>query len=85
MLKQTTIPIGVDDISEKAQDTWEELVIDTYNNTSRGTGSYSAEAFQFSLLIGDSIPTDRELTQGVSPSHFSSMLMNLKQHDCMSL
>jgi len=27
MLKRTTIPIGVDDISEKAQDTWEELVI----------------------------------------------------------
>ena len=37
MLKRTTIPIGVDDISEKAQDTWEELVIDTYNNTPRGT------------------------------------------------
>ena len=36
-LKQTTLPIGLDDINEKAQDTWEELVIDSYNNTARYT------------------------------------------------
>ena len=51
MLKRTTIPIGVDDISEKAKDTWEELVIDTYNNTPRGTRSYSAEVFQSTPIL----------------------------------
>lgn len=51
MLKRTTIPIGVDDISEKTQDTWEELVIDTYNNTPRGTRSYSAEVFQSTPIL----------------------------------
>ena len=45
-LKQTTVPIGLDDINEKAQDTWEELVIDTYNNTTRGTRSYNTECFK---------------------------------------
>lgn len=45
VLKQTTIPIAIDDISEKAQDTWEELIIDAYNNTPRGTRSYSCEIF----------------------------------------
>ena len=39
-LKQTTVPIGVNDINEKAQDTWEELVIDSYN-TARGTRAYN--------------------------------------------
>ncbi len=45
MLKRTTIPVAVDDVSEKAQDTWEELIIDAYNNTARGTRSYSVEKF----------------------------------------
>ena len=44
-LKRTTIPIAVDDINEKTQDTWEELIIDAYNNTARGTRSYSVESF----------------------------------------
>ena len=42
-LTQTTIPIGIDDISEKAQETWEEMVIDLYNNTPCGTRSYHAD------------------------------------------
>ena len=45
VLKQTTIPIAIDDINEKSQDTWEELIIDAYNNTPRGTRSYSSEIF----------------------------------------
>ena len=45
VMKQTTIPIAIDDIGEKAQDTWEELIIDAYNNTPRGTRSYNAERF----------------------------------------
>ena len=44
--KQTTVPIGLDDINEKAQDTWEELVIDSYNNTARGTRAYNTECFK---------------------------------------
>ena len=28
---KTTIPICVDDVSEKAADSWEELIIDAYN------------------------------------------------------
>jgi len=43
-LKCTTIPIAVDDI-KKTQDTWEELIIDAYNNTTRGTRSYRVENF----------------------------------------
>jgi len=43
VLKRTTIPVAIDDISEKAQGTWEELIIDTYNNTARGTRAYSVE------------------------------------------
>ena len=35
----------MDDINEKTQDTWEELIIDAYNNTARGTRSYSVESF----------------------------------------
>ena len=45
VMKQTTIPIAIDDISEKAQDMWEELIIDAYNNTPRGTRSYNSERF----------------------------------------
>lgn len=33
---KTTIPICVDDVSEKAADSWEELIIDAYNGTGRG-------------------------------------------------
>ena len=45
VLKRTTIPLAVDDINDKAQDTWEELIVDTCNNTARGTRSYSVESF----------------------------------------
>ena len=37
VLKRTTIPVAIDDISEKAQETWEVLIVDAYNNTARGT------------------------------------------------
>ena len=45
MLSNTTLPIGLDDISEKQQETWEELIIDAYNNTPRGTRAYNSEKF----------------------------------------
>ena len=41
----TTIPICVDDVSEKAADSWEELIIDAYNGTGRGTRLYGVETF----------------------------------------
>ena len=44
-LKRTTIPIAVDDINEKTQDIWEELITDAYNNTAGGTRSYIVESF----------------------------------------
>ena len=47
-LKNTTLPIGLDDISEKGQEMRKELVIDPYNNTSRGVKHFP----QFSLLTG---------------------------------
>ena len=47
-LKNTTLPIGLDDISEKGQEMWKELVIDPDNNTSRSVKYFS----QFSLLTG---------------------------------
>ena len=44
-LTQTTIPIGIDDISKKAQETWEEMVIDLNNNTPSDIRSYQIEKF----------------------------------------
>ena len=43
---KTTIPICVDDVSEKSADSWEELIIDAYNGTGRGTRMYGVEAFK---------------------------------------
>lgn len=43
---KTTIPICIDDVSEKSQDSWEELIIDAYNGTGRGTRMYGVEVFQ---------------------------------------
>ena len=43
VLKRTTIPAVIDDISGKMQGTWEELIIDTYNNTAHGTRAYCVE------------------------------------------
>ena len=41
IVNKTTIPVVIDDISAKAADTWEELFIDAYNGTSRGTRFWS--------------------------------------------
>ena len=43
---KTTIPICVDDVSEKAADSWEELIVDAYNGTGRGTCMYGIEVFR---------------------------------------
>ncbi len=43
---RTTVPICVDDINEKAADSWEELVIGAYNGIGRGTRLYGMEYFK---------------------------------------
>lgn len=45
ILSKTSIPVVIDDITARAADTWEELFIDAYNGTSRGTRSYGVETF----------------------------------------
>ena len=42
---KTTIPIVVDDVTERSADSWEELIIDAYNGTGRGTRMYDVETF----------------------------------------
>ena len=44
-MRHTTIPVAIDDISERSQDTWEELIVDVYNSTPRGTRAYNVERF----------------------------------------
>ena len=39
------IPIYVDDVSEKSADAWEELVIDAYNGSGRGTRLHGIDTF----------------------------------------
>ena len=43
---KTTVPICVDDVSEKSADSWEELIIDAYNGSGRGTRMYGVEVFR---------------------------------------
>ncbi len=50
-MKQTTIPVAADDISERTQDTWEELIVDAYNCTARGTRTHSIESFSTLPLV----------------------------------
>ena len=42
VLKRTMIPVAIDDISKKAQGTWEQLII-RHNNTACGTRAYRVE------------------------------------------
>ena len=43
---KTTIPICIDDVSERSADSWEELIIDAYNGSGRGTRMYGVEIFR---------------------------------------
>jgi hypothetical protein len=42
---KTTVPICIDDVNERSADSWEELIIDAYNGTGRGTRMYGVERF----------------------------------------
>ena len=50
-MKQTTIPIFIDDVDKKSHDLWEELVVDVYNNSPRGTRSYGVEKFRTTPIV----------------------------------
>ena len=58
---KTTIPICVDDVSEKAADSFEELIIYAYNGTGRGTRMYGVETFQTLPILSANwkVGTDR--------------------------
>ena len=44
-MKKTSIPLAIDDVNERTRDIWEEIIVDAYNNTPRGTRSYRVERF----------------------------------------
>ena len=46
-----TIPIYVDDISEKSADAWEKLFIIAYNGSGRGTRLHGIETFQMLPIV----------------------------------
>ena len=50
-MKTSTIPLFIDDIDKKAHDMWEELIVDVYNNTPRGTRAYGVECFRTSPIV----------------------------------
>ena len=74
---KTTIPIVVDDVNEKAADAWEELFIDAYNGSGRGTRMYGIEAFKTLPMISANwyVGTDRPR------AHTRSIHIAFQQHD----
>lgn len=76
-VSKTTIPICVDDVNEKSADTWEELFIDTYNGSGRGTRTHGVEAFQILpvVLANWSVGTDRQW------AHTRSIHIAFQHHD----
>ena len=50
-MKSSTIPVFIDDIDKKSHDMWEELVVDIYNNTPRGTRAYGVERFRTTPIV----------------------------------
>ena len=85
VLKRTTIPVAIDDISEQAQGTWEELIIDTYNNTARGTRAYSVEHLCTLPLVSANWcfqVEEGEPSHVASQFHLWSTEMSPMQHSC---
>ena len=74
---KTTIPIVVDDVSERAADSWEELIIDAYNGTGRGTRMYDVETFITLPILSANwtIGADRPR------AHTRSIHIPFQQHD----
>ena len=76
---KTTIPIYVNDVSEKSADAWEELFIDAYNGSGRGTRLHGIETFQTLPIVSANwcIETDNECTLILSTSPFNTTKMSL--------
>ena len=76
---ETTVPICVDDVNEKAADAWEKLFIDAYNGSGRGTRIHGVEAFLTQLCrpIGVLELIGKEHTLAQSIFHFTTMMMSL--------
>ena len=74
---KTTIPICVDDVNEKAADAWEEVFIDAYNGSRRGTRTHGVEAFQTLPIVSAnwSVGTDRQR------AHTRSIHIAFQHHD----
>lgn len=74
---KTTIPLCVDDVSEKSADSWEELFIDAYNGSGRGTRTHGVEAFQTLPIVSAnwSVGTDRQR------AHTRSIHIAFQHHD----
>ncbi len=73
---KTTIPIIVDDVSEKAADTWEELFVDAYNGTGRGTRTYGVETFKTLPIIS----TNWKLGHERPRAHSRTIQIGFNQH-----
>ena len=74
---KTTIPICVDDVNEKAADSWEELIIDAYNGSGRGTRIHGVEAFQTLPIVSANwtVANDRQR------AHTRSIHIPFQHHD----
>ena len=74
---KTTVPICVDDVNEKAADSWEELFIDAYNGSRRGTRTHGVEAFLILPIVSAnwSVGTDRQ------KAHTRSIHIPFHHHD----
>ena len=74
---KTTIPICVDDVTEKSADAWEELFIDAYNGTGRGTRMYGVEAFKTLPIVSANWSVGAERPRG----HTRSIHIAFQRHD----
>ena len=64
---QTTLPICFDNVSEKAADSWEELIIDAYNGIGRGTRVFGEIFHTLPILTANwKVEIDRHRAHSVS-------------------
>lgn len=74
---KTTIPIIVDDVTERAADAWEELIIDAYNGIGRGTRMYDVEKF-ITLPI---LSTNWSIGSNRPRAHTRTLHIPFQQHE----
>lgn len=54
----------VDDVTKKSADAWEELFIDAYNSTERGTRMYGVETFKTLPIVSANWSVGAERPRG---------------------